>query len=316
MVAKDLSDLPQASRDAGNPPTSQPEFVNAVAESWYQQYLDSGAAHRSKAIDLPYRGSFAGFRCDRQLYYAMAGMPRNVPSIADAYRMSLGTLVHDGLESAIKDAMPNAQFEVEVDLRPIGVDGSAHADIVTFLEDGSCDAVVEVKTVNGFGFKTMASDFKGPPEGPRSGHVLQAALTAMALNAKRIVISYLSMESMSPNLSKYVEGDLGRFCAEWHFTREEYEAIAKPEIDRINRVMRYVTEYNDNDPIVPSPFIDDDRVPFGAYISDPARGMWVVNDTTNPNVVVDTGKIWFCDYCDWRERCQKDTIAHKEVTPF
>jgi len=37
MVAKDLSDLPQASRDAGNPPTSQPEFVNAVAESWYQQ---------------------------------------------------------------------------------------------------------------------------------------------------------------------------------------------------------------------------------------------------------------------------------------
>ena len=230
MVAKDLSDLPNAPRDAGSPPTSQPEFVNAIAESWYQQYLESGAAHRNKAIDLPYRGSFAGFRCDRQLYYAMAGMPRNVPSIADAYRMSLGTLVHDGLESAIKDAMPNAEFEVEVDLRTIGVDGSAHADIVTYFDDGRCDAVVEVKTVNGFGFKTMASDFKGPPEGPRSGHVLQAALSAMALGAERVVVSYLSMESMSPSLSKYVDGDIGRFAAEWHFSKEEYEAIAKPEI--------------------------------------------------------------------------------------
>lgn len=316
MVAKDLSDLPQASRDAGSPPTSKPEFVDAVANAWYQQYLESGAAFRSKSIELPYRGSFAGFRCDRQLYYAMTNTERALPSIADAYRMSLGTLVHSGLEPAIKAAMPNAEFEVEVDLRTIGVDGSAHADIVTYHKDGRCDAVVEVKTVNGFGFKTMASDFKGPPEGPRSGHVLQAALSAMALGADRVVVSYLSMESMSPSLSKYVEGDIGRFAAEWHFNREEYEAIARPEIERINRVMRYVVEYNGNEPIVPSPFIDDDKIPFGAYISDPARGMWVVNDNTDPNIIIDTGKVWFCDYCDWREKCQQDTIKAKEVTPF
>lgn len=312
MIAKDLSDLPTPERSAGSPPVSKPEFVSAVADAWYSQYIERGEHMRAKANDLlMYRASFSAFRCDRQLYYAMSDTPRELPSLADAYRMSLGSLVHSGLESAIKAAFPNAKFEVPVDLTSIGVPGSAHADIVTYHPDGSVDAVVEVKTVNGFGFKSMATDFKGPPDGPRSGHVIQAALSALALNADRVVIAYLAMESLSPALAKYTEGDLGRFAAEWHYSREEYKKIGEPEIGRIRRIARYIEDYAGPDSPVPSPYIHDDSVLTNAYITDPTRGMYVVNDDEDPNLIVESGRIWFCDYCDWRDECTTLTIQKK-----
>lgn len=310
MIAKDLSDLPTPERQLGTPPVSQPEFVSAVAQSWYDQYLERGEQFRAKAQEsLPYRASYSAFRCDRQLYYAMSNEPRELPSLADAYRMSLGTLVHSGLEPAIKAAFPNAQFEVEVDLQNIGVAGSAHADIVTYHPDGHVDAVVEVKTVNGFGFKSMATDFRGPAQGPRSGHIIQAALSALALNADRVVIAYLAMESLSPSLAKYTEGELGRFAAEWHYSREEYKLIAEPEVGRIRRLTSYVNDYAGDDAPVPSTYIHDDNVPANAFVSDPSRGMWIVNDPVSPEVIVDTGKVWFCDYCDWRDKCTIQTIS-------
>lgn len=312
MIAKDLSDLPTPYKPAGSPPVNQPEFVSAVADAWYSQYLERGEHMRAKANDLlMYRASFSAFRCDRQLYYAMSETPRELPSLADAYRMSLGSLVHSGLEPAIRAAFPNAQFEVEVDLTTIGVPGSAHADIVTYHADGSVDAVVEVKTVNGFGFKSMATDFKGPPQGPRSGHVIQAALSALALNADRVVIAYLAMESLSPSLAKYTDGDLGRFAAEWHYSREEYKAIGEPEIGRIRRVARYVEDYAGEDSPVPTPYLHDSEILSNAYVTDPTRGMYVVQDDLDPNLIVESGRTWFCDYCDWRDTCTILTIQSK-----
>ena len=302
-VKKDLSDLPAPDKAAGCPPVTEPQFVTALAETWFNQYLANGEHMRAKADESqPYRGSYSAFRCDRQLYYAMSGVSRPIPNIADAYRMSLGTLVHNGLEEAIKATFTNAEFEVPVDLSPIGVPGSAHADIVTYLEQSKTqvDAVVEVKTVNGFGFKSMASDFKGPASGPRSGHILQAALTAMALDADRVVIAYLSMENLSPNMKRYVASDIGRFAAEWHYTREEYRAIALPEIERIKRVTKWLGIPE----LVAPTTLYDTEVPAGAHIADPSRGMWIKND--DAGAIVDTGRIWFCDYCDWKDQCISD----------
>lgn len=299
MVKRDLSALPTPTRTEGTPPVATPQFVSAVANAWYQDYIDRGEAYRSTAIEgLPYRASFTALRCDRQLYYAMKGVEKPLPNIADAYRMSLGTLVHAGLEPAIKAAFPNADFEVAIDLRPIGIPGSAHADIVTYHDDGRPDAVVEVKTVNGFGFKTMATDFKGPAEGPRSGHVLQAAMSAMAIGADRVVIAYLAMENLSPTMSKYCEGDIGRFAAEWHYTRDEYEPLVVAEASRIAMVARAL-EYD----ITPSPWITDASIPKNSYVSDPSRGTWVTPDPQSPNQIIDSGRVWFCDYCDYRDRC-------------
>ena len=175
-------------------------------------------------------------------------------------------------------------FEVDVDLRTIGVPGSAHADIVTYHDDGRVDAVVEVKTVNGFGFKSMATDFKGPAQGPRSGHVLQAAMSAAALNADRVVVAYLSMENLSPSMSKYCEGDIGRFAAEWHYTRDEYMVMVDSEVSRITQIVNAM-EYQ----VTPSPWVWDADIPMYSYISDPNRGTWISTEPGNPNVVVDTG---------------------------
>jgi len=307
MVIKDLSGLPNPEKSEGSPPVADPKFVSAIAHEWYKQYLDKQEHMRSKAIEgLPFRASHTAFRCDRQLFYAMRGDERPLPELADAYRMSLGTLVHSGLEPAIHAVFDDAQFEVQVDLRSIGVPGSAHADIVTYHTDGRANTVVEVKTVNGFGFKSMATDFKGAPAGPRSGHILQAALSAMALDADEVVIAYLSMESVSPALARYTTSDVGRFAAEWRYTRDEYQAIARPEIARIQRLVDQLENFPD---VVPAPFIWEGDIPDGAFIQDPARGMWVVASPDDANVVVDTGKVWFCDYCDWREQCLKDNIA-------
>jgi CRISPR/Cas system-associated exonuclease Cas4 (RecB family) len=311
-VAKDLSDLPPADKPSGNPPVPQPEFVSAIAYSWFDQYLEAGSNMRAKANPkLPYRASYTAFRCDRQLYYAMIGMERAEPNIADSYRMSLGTLVHTGLEDAIKASFPNAEFEVAVDLTPIGVPGSAHADIVTYLDqtERKVDAVVEVKTVNGFGFKSMATDFKGPAQGPRSGHVLQAALSAMALDADRVVIAYLSMENLSPTMKRYTQSEIGRFAAEWHYTREEYTALAKREIARIQRV----TNWLDIPDLIAPTTLHDDEVPAGAYVQDPGRGMWV--NTDGAGAITDTGRVWFCDYCDWREVCSSDQTRFDAAKP-
>ena len=306
MVKKDLSDLQTVRESYGKQPTSEPLYVKALAETWYQEYQDKGEHMKGTAIEgLPYRASYTAFRCDRQLGYALRNTPRPIPNIADAYRMSLGTLVHTGLEHAIQTAFPNAKFEVKVDLRSIGIPGSAHADIVTYHPDGSVDAVVEFKTVNGFGFKSMATDFKGPAQGPRSGHVLQAALVAMALDADRVVIAYLAMENLSPTMKSYVAGDLGRFAAEWHYDRDEYEAKALAEIDRIKHVID-LTELPDY--IIPTQ-VHDDAIPFGAYINDPSRGQWLRLNSIDPNLIEDTGTVWFCNYCDWKDQCITDNAV-------
>lgn len=311
-IAKDLSDLPPADKPAGCPPVAEPQFVSAIAESWFDQYLTNGEHMRAKANpELPYRASYTAFRCDRQLHYAMQGMDRPNPNIADAYRMSLGTLVHAGLEDAIKATFPNAEFEKQVDLTPIGVPGSAHADIVTYLDQTKpkVDAVVEVKTVNGFGFKSMATDFKGPASGPRSGHVLQAALSALALDADRVIIAYLSMENLSPSMKRYTQSDIGRFAAEWHYGRDEYEALARKEIERIQRVTRWL----DIPELIAPTTLHDDEVPTGAYVQDPQRGMWV--NTDGAGNITDTGRVWFCDYCDWRDVCTSDQQRYDAATP-
>ena len=309
-VKRDLSDLPPVEKPAGVPPISEPQFVSAIADSWFNTYLAEGQHMRSKANEaLPYRASNTALRCDRQLFYAMAGVERPIPNIADAYRMSLGTLVHSGLEDAIKTAFPNAEFEVQVDLTSIGVAGSAHADIVTYLDQTQrkVDAVVEVKTVNGFGFKSMATDFKGPAQGPRSGHVLQAALSALALDADRVVVAYLSMENLSPGMSKYVQSDIGRFAAEWHYSRDEYETLARKEIARIQRVIEWLGIPD----LIPPTTVHDDNIPDGAYISTP--GLWI---KAEDGQITDTGKVWYCDYCDFKDRCVADTEKYKSATPI
>ena len=300
-IKNDLSSLPPALRRDGMLPVEKPIVVSLLAQRWFEQYVADGQVDRAKAMpERRFRASWASKRCDRSLQYALTNVEASDPStLADYWRFGMGTLVHDALEDVIHNLFPDALCEVPIDLKPIGLDGSATVDIVLPATDNRRAIVIEVKTINGFGFKKAATSFKGPAEGPRWGAIVQGALAAAVFDAD-LIIAYLSLESMSPSLAiSYGDGsDVGRFAAEWHIDAEQAKAIATAEVQRINRVLALT----DAEIVAPREIHDRELQP-GATVTDPKRGMWTVEDNGK---VVSTGTTWMCDYCDHRAKCIED----------
>lgn len=146
---RDLSNLPRAASPPARPPAKTSIVVEQIADAWYQQWRASGDAEYLPAVaGRWYRASFAGQRCDRQQYYALAGIERSNPtSIAGVWRMKLGNLVHDELGRVIEQLGQGWRTEVIVDLEPVGVDGSAHADLARFVCI-HCDAPIDCVEIN------------------------------------------------------------------------------------------------------------------------------------------------------------------------
>lgn len=295
-----IMDLPRSNRPEGNPPSRNNFVAEAVAQRWYER-SESENARGDLALAIPeagpYRASFASKRCDRALWYALTKTKAsNPPGLADAWRFGMGHTVHEMLQKIVAELFEGAEVEKVIDLRAIDIPGSAHADLVINYEGER--TLIEIKSINGFGFKMSATPFKGPAEGPRSGHVIQGALAAKAEGCTRLVIAYLSLEVVGAKLAQdYSDTDAGRFAAEWHYTVEELEPIIEAETRRINNLMLKL----DGDP-VPRNLIDH-GIPEGALITDPTSGMWVV---TEGRTILDTGDTWMCAYCDYRDKCLED----------
>ena len=301
-IIKDNSSVPFPTRGADRSPVSDPIVVPALAQKWFAKYKDEGQTSKAKAIPARrFRASWAGKRCDRSLYYALTDRVESEPStLADYWRFGLGTMVHEYLQDAFVNLFPMVQCEVPVDLEPIGVDGSATVDMV--IPNGVISerpTVVEIKTINGFGFKKSATAFKGPAEGPRWSAVVQGALAAYALKAD-LIVAYLSLENLSPSIAlNYGDGsDVGQFAAEWHFTYEQIAEIAQTEIERINRVLALM----DMD-VMPARELHEPGIEAGAVVFDPAKGSWTVR---SGETVLATGRTWMCDYCSHRSACVAD----------
>jgi hypothetical protein len=303
MIRSRIDDIPRRSRE-GIVPSRKPFFVTEVAKAWYAEYLASEASTKGLAIPEagPYRGSMAAHRCDRELYYALKGTDAsNPPTLADVWRMRLGQLVHDLIGPIVEQAYPGARHEVKVDYRAIGVPGSGHAD----MADDDETLLAEYKTINGFGFKMIASTFKGPAEGPKYGHVMQAAMSAAAQSGiTKVVIAYFSLENISADLEDTVESDISRFAAEWHFTVEELQPLVDYEVARIKRVMRMVEM-----DMLPERELHDPEYPAGAVVQTPHkqrnRTLWTVVGADGESVS-DSGKFWGCGYCRWLDQCNQD----------
>lgn len=295
-----IADLPRRSPVEGSPPSRNNFVAEAIANKWYEQNQLTDLALAVPEAG-PYRASWAGKRCDRALWYALRGeKPSDPPGQADAWRFGLGTTVHEMLQRIAADLFPGAQVEPEIDLNPIGVPGSAHADLIIDYEGKKL--LVEIKSINGFGFKRSATRFKGPPEGPRTGHVLQAALAAKAAGCDGIVIAYLSLENVSPNLARdYSDTEAGRFAAEWHYTVAELEPLIATEVERINSLVKAV----DASKPVPRRLVDPE-FPQYTKITDPDHGLWVAVESPGSRTIVDTGDTWFCNYCDHKQKCIDD----------
>ncbi len=352
---KDMSNLPTKAAKPARPPSKNPTFLGPVMTRWHEQALQNDD-YQPALPDRPYRASMAGLRCDRQLFYALGGVPESEPrSIADTWRMKLGGMVHDGLQDLLDSLGEGWRREVIVDYRPIGIDGSAHADLAQFvclhcgayiapvqivdvndagdelhemrcvaacagsvhfeitkLANGSrtwapdherAELTVEFKTVNGMGFKTMATTFKGPPEGARSGHILQGAMSAKAMGCQKLIVAYLAMENVGVGMAASLDSsEIGRFGAEWHYTVDEMEPAIEYEIGRIRRLLA-AREHD----VMPMRVLHDSDLPVNAHVVDPMRKRWVV--TGDDGRVVDDGEKWFCDYCNHRTLCVADGAA-------
>lgn len=299
-INKSIADLPRSTDFGGSPPSENNFVAEAVAEKWYDKYLEDGRDTLARAMPEagPYRGSFASKRCDRALWYGLNDVPYSNPhTLADAWTFGLGHTVHEMLQDVLGDLFEGAEAEVEVDLNAIGIPGSSRMDMV--LDYKGKKTAVEIKSINGFGFKMASTTFHGPPEGPRSGAVIQSALAAKALGCDQIVIAYLSLEKVSTNLaSSYSNSEAGRFAAEWHYTVAELDPIIEAETKRINAVVKATKP--------PPRRLIDQGIPQFAKITNPDSGDWVALEAPGSKVIADTGSTWMCAYCSHRDLCKQD----------
>lgn len=300
-ISRPIDDLPEKSRREGVFPDAELTVTSMLARRWHEKYVEQGRHEYAAAIaDLPFRASNVAFRCDRQMFYAMTDTARSNPdSIADAWRFGLGQMVHDQLQQVLTDLGDGWVPEVVVDLRTIGIEGSAHADLVHYDAAGNADHVVELKTVNGFSFKLSATSFKGPPEGPRHSHILQGAMAAKALGAPKVSVAYLAMENVSVDLAKqYTDTEVGRFAAEWTYDVAGLEPLIDQERARIARLVQASRLK-----LRPGRTLSDPTIAAGAAVFNTDTGAWHV---VEGDVVVSAGKTWFCNYCGWRDQCSSD----------
>lgn len=317
-LRRDLSDLSKE-QAKGNPPDVAPRFGPALAAAW--------GALRVPEDELPFaiagsrvRASWAG-KCSRDIQYRMLGIePSNPPELSGEWRMGLGSLVHSELQGVIEGVFPDAEVEKVVDLNAVGLAGSAHADLY-LVHDGtpvhhpgaavpvqSKRTVLEVKTINGWGFKSIVGA-RGVPEGPRTTAILQASLVGRALDADEVVLVYLSMECMSDRevnkltLDPAASRDLAKFVAEWTLDRDTYEPIADDEIKRL----QWVIEQTDAKVADPSRTYIPRYIPFVmpplARIVNPKDGSWTLE---RAGEVREAGTTWMCGYCDFHDRCVAD----------
>lgn len=310
-VKKSLEDLPAAAPSAGDPPR-KPRVVTAVAEAWHeewQQREEFGWGHVLPEAG-PWRGSYSAKRCDRQLEYAFRGM-EETPDIAGIYRMALGTMVHDVFQQVMTRLFPDAVAEMPLDLREIGLPGSMRVDLVKPVDiedpdthvETSMQIPIELKTINGFGFKKMATNFKGVPTGPRSGHRLQLSCAIVALGAPYGILGYLSLETISPDLVEDLYRDptpVQQFAAEWVVHRDLAEQLVTIEARRVARLLKFIEDHPDER--TPREIVDEEY-PAGAIVTRPENGQWVTMVDGKPT---QTGKTWLCQYCDMRPQCIAD----------
>lgn len=291
---KDHSDMPRGHHREGLVPDAEPRFVQVLVEKWAAEADDD----KPTALGTPFRHSDAG-KCARKIAYTAAGIPKSDPmDLSGWWNTGLGTRIHELWQEALLARYPDAEIEPKVAM--VGADGSGHLDAVIRWHDKdsySMVTAVELKTIGGYGYKAATGTArKGTPaEGPKSEHILQAAINGLAVDADEVVISYLSKEAISINVAKgYGVSELERFCCEWTFTRDQYEPLAREEAARVAAILARVERGELAPRRVPG------EMPKGAEVKNPATGAWTLESDGS---TVDTGSTWQCGYCSHQTLC-------------
>jgi hypothetical protein len=232
-------------------PVASPLFVSCLADEIVAARAAAGP--KPKAHDTLFRYSRAG-SCARLLAMDAAGIAETNPmDECGAWVTFLGTLIHEHVQAAIERRFPGAQAEVTSVIVEASVSGSADEVIppvealaVVGWEGGK--VLFELKTIGGTGFSqaigvNRKAYKRDTPKGPRVSAKRQAALNAYANECDTVVVGYLATEAISKGLAEKLGlSDRDRYCAEWWYSREDWEPLAKEEIRRMGAVKALLEE--------------------------------------------------------------------------
>ena len=302
-IRRDLRDLPEPGA-----PDPEPRFAHVLAEVWRDRSIAERADHVPSG--KPFIHSDAG-KCARAIAYRAAGIPRSEEMDLSGYwNTTLGTLVHEAWQGSLAERFgAAATFEVECGIAAI--DSLGYIDALIDIEPTEGGGTpfrtsIEYKTIGGYGFKAAVGKArKGtPPEGPKHDHKLQAAVNGLAVNADEVVVAYGAKECIS-----YVDGP-DAMCAEWTFSRDEYEPIARAEVERVKGILGLLDGGElaaRKIPGVPGEIVNASKGEWRQF-------EWDGDDRADASpMLIDTGTAWQCKYCSWQSLCAQTPAGRLPV---
>jgi hypothetical protein len=293
-VFRDLSDLPReqiprASHDMPAP------LVELLMAEWAR--LDEDSQTRPMAdVDARVRHSWAGM-CAHRIGLAVGGEEPSDPlTLGSLWRFAVGRAIHTLWQPTLAEALKTqgwTDVTVELPLLANVPLASGHADLCGVDPDGY-RTMFECKSVNGYGYKMIVGAV-GDEAGPRESDFLQGAVNADAYQADRLVIFYVSLETIGEKIAERAGFDeLTRYATTFTYDRPDWEAAASRERGRWDLIVSAVDAGLPVPRVIPG-------YPDGAVIVDPSRGRWEISDING--YVTDSGTAWQCNYCPYQTLC-------------
>jgi hypothetical protein len=280
-------------------PDAAPRWAQLLALKWQADGEAERAAHVSSGAK--FRASDAG-GCARKLAYKAAGIAESNPmDITGYWNTTIGRWLHDQWQKAM-DEDPDVHASFEVEFRFLDGRGIVRIDAVIELETPSprdsnepFTVAYEGKSINGYGYKAAIGKIRRgtPAEGPRMGAILQGAIGGLCANADEVVVGNWAKETLSGSTYGDVD-ELTRFTCEWTLTRDQFEPLARAEIERVGGILD----------LLETGLLASRKIPgVSGEIVDPAMGRWERRDPSG--IVLDTGTTWECKYCAFQDLCAK-----------
>lgn len=257
-------------------------YAKVLVEEWAKLAKERGTL-RHAVEGTSMRHSMSG-KCARQIHYYLTVGDDGITNPFDLpayWSTGLGTAVHGWWQAALANLFPMAELEKVVHIP--GADSSGHVD--AWLPDDK--VAIELKSINGFGFKSIQEQGNGP----RYDAFVQACVNAYALEAERMVLIYLSLEAISRQraASRKID-EVGRIAKEFHYTPEVFTKVAEKEIERWAAIR---AAGSDTPRAIPDP-----EIPVGARVINPATGH-----------LSSGGSTWHCTYCSYQDLCNSECVT-------
>jgi hypothetical protein len=312
-VQHDISDIPRRTSRGGDkdwPPDATPRFGSLLVEAWHAEAIERDADFPNAVEGARFRHSDAG-ACARAISLSALGVPASNPMDAPGHFIThQGSWLHDEFQKLLVAHYGGA---ARIEVKCGKGDRGGHVDAEVYLsEPDEVEAkiiAIEAKSMDGFAYKMSVGE-RGKAQGPKSDHIIQAALNGKAINADEIVILYLTRGAISiqaatrnPKITEMM-----RVTAEWTLTREEYEPIADLEIKRITGILGLLDQ---DEPELAARKIPDPEMPERHLVTDPATGTYHALNAEGLMVGVNT--TWHCVYCRHQQLC---SLTPSERTPI